>query len=311
MATPDPVIDPVTGQPPPVPPPVSPPVSPTNAQWISSQQQVDDSMANKVNEIASKDSPLNQMARTEGLKAANSRGLLNSSMAVGAAQDAVLRNVLPIASQDAAQAFQKNQAARGFEYGMTAQEQEQGFKTSERLGTQTFLTAERLGAQEFTGTQNDLDRKLQQSMLDQQISATEKNLIMQIASTEGIAAAANKLQETLQKNDIAYRMQAHNLDLAAAVQEQKNAFAFEAQQNAATRALQEKIAKMNLTGSQQAAAGQMASNAQAAYQSEYQSIMNNTKLTSAQRTSFLKAANTRYTNAMKLVENTFKINLGY
>ncbi len=32
---------------------------------------------------------------------ANSRGLLNSSIAVGAARDAVLKNALPIAQQDA------------------------------------------------------------------------------------------------------------------------------------------------------------------------------------------------------------------
>ena len=78
------------------------------------------------------------MARTEGLKAANRRGLMNSSMAIDASQDAILKNVLPIASQDAAQAFAKNQAAKAFEYGMTAQEGQQAFQSGERLGRRSI-----------------------------------------------------------------------------------------------------------------------------------------------------------------------------
>ena len=95
--------------------------------------QQNDSVADGVAKIASEDSKLNQMARTEGLKAANRRGLLNSSMAVGAAQDAVLKNALPIASQDAQQAFQKNQASRAFEYQIATQDDAQAFQQVQPL----------------------------------------------------------------------------------------------------------------------------------------------------------------------------------
>lgn len=61
---------------------------------------------NRVKNIASQDSMLNQMARTEAAKVMNSRGMLNSSMYAGAAQDAVLRQAVPIASQESNQAFQ-------------------------------------------------------------------------------------------------------------------------------------------------------------------------------------------------------------
>lgn len=47
------------------------------------------------------DSPLMQLARTQGLETAASRGLLNSSMAVGSAQTAMIDKAMPIAQQDA------------------------------------------------------------------------------------------------------------------------------------------------------------------------------------------------------------------
>jgi hypothetical protein len=50
------------------------------------------------------------MARTEAAKVMNSRGMLNSSMYAGAAQDAVLRQAVPIASQESNQAFQASES---------------------------------------------------------------------------------------------------------------------------------------------------------------------------------------------------------
>jgi hypothetical protein len=183
---------------------------------IGSLPRVEDSMAKQVTALVSKDSALNQMARTEGLKAANRRGLLNSSMAVEASQDAVLKNIIPIAGQDAATAAAKNQAASAFEYGMAGQEQQQGWQTGERLGTQAWQTAEgqagrswqtgeRLGTQEFAGTQADLDRLLQRNMQTQQLDAATANQIRQIASTEGLEAANRALQTALQASAQAFQ----------------------------------------------------------------------------------------------------------
>jgi hypothetical protein len=58
-------------------------------------------VAGQLASVVRKDSPLQQLARTEGLQQAQKRGLLNSSMAVGAAQDAITRSALPIAQADA------------------------------------------------------------------------------------------------------------------------------------------------------------------------------------------------------------------
>ena len=79
------------------------PVQNQPAQATTTKWQVDkpQTVSGQVQDVISQDSPLMQQARTTGLQQANSRGLLNSSMAVGAAQDAVLRQALPIAQADA------------------------------------------------------------------------------------------------------------------------------------------------------------------------------------------------------------------
>ena len=141
--------------------------------------QVNDSMADKVTALTSADSKMNQMARTEGLKSANSRGLLNSSLAVGAAQDAVIKNALPIASQDAAQDFARNQDARQFEYSMVGQKD----------------------AQAFQRDQATLDRDLQIKVQTNALSAAEAAQIKDIASREGTAAADRAFQATMQGQD--------------------------------------------------------------------------------------------------------------
>jgi len=67
-------------------------------QWNVDNKQT---VQGQIGGIIKKDSPLMQLAKTEGLQQSNARGLLNSSMAVGAAQDSVYRAATPIATQDA------------------------------------------------------------------------------------------------------------------------------------------------------------------------------------------------------------------
>lgn len=75
-----------------------------NGNWTPE----DDSVANKVAALQSTDSSLMRKAAAEGLRAANRRGLKNSSIAIGSGIAAGLAAVTPIASQDAAQINQKN-----------------------------------------------------------------------------------------------------------------------------------------------------------------------------------------------------------
>jgi hypothetical protein len=276
--------------------PTVPPIDPN--KFINTQPQVDDTVAGNVAKLASQDSVLNQMARTEGLKAANRRGLLNSSMAVNASQDAVLQNIMPIATQDAAQAFQKNQAARQFEYGMVGQTQQQGWQTAENIAQRGFL-----------GTQADLDRDLQSTLQANQINANDALQIRQIASTEGIESANRALQKALQETDIQFRMSEGKLDREAAVAAQERDIAFKKSESALDRSLQEQIAKWNLSSNDRNAAAQMLTSMESMYQNSYASIMANTNLDSRTRTSYLTAAKNMRDTQINMVEQMYNVDL--
>lgn len=88
------------------------PVAPATAAkavatpWNASPDQT---TAGQLEAIIDKDSPLMQQAKTKAAQQANARGLMNSSMAVGAAQNAVIEAAAPIANADAALAANRAQ----------------------------------------------------------------------------------------------------------------------------------------------------------------------------------------------------------
>ena len=75
--------------------------APSTANAATRTLDQNELMSNQVKNIIDQDSPLMQQAATQAKKLANSRGLLNSSMAVQAGQEAVLNKAVPIAQYDA------------------------------------------------------------------------------------------------------------------------------------------------------------------------------------------------------------------
>lgn len=285
--------------------------NPTGAMPSIAPTQIDDSVANNVAKLTSEDSKLNQMARTEGLKAANRRGLLNSSMAVGESTDAVLKNALPIAAQDAQTAANKNAAARAFEYGMAGQVQQQQFQSGEAIAERGWQTAENIAQRGFLGTQAELDRTLQSTLQANQIQSAEAMQIKQIASTEGIEAANRALQKVLQENDIKFRMQEGNLDRAAAVAAQQADIAFRTQQGALDRQVQQQIAQWNLSASDRQAASSMVATNSANYQNAVANINANTNMSKSARANALTAARNAYNTQMSLTEQMYNVDLSW
>lgn len=151
---------------------------PAGAKFPSiAPEQVNDSVADKVKSITEKDSPLMQMARTEGLQIANGRGLLNSSMAAGAAQDAMLRYATPIASQDASQDFQRNQNARAFEYSTVAQDRE--IELQEKLASWNLASSDRNAAAQFLTNMEQIYAAQHQSiMANPNLSAADRTAFL-------------------------------------------------------------------------------------------------------------------------------------
>src|SRR3990167_3249892 len=116
---------------------------------LSEVDPITGTVAGQMDTLLSKESPYITRARTSAAQIANSRGLLNSSMAAGAGEAAAIDAALPSAGQ-AANIFNTtrltNQAAtnRGFEF--TAGSQNQGALTA-------FQANKALESQRLSGTQ--------------------------------------------------------------------------------------------------------------------------------------------------------------
>jgi len=98
------------------------------------------SVTDRVKDIVSADSPLTMAARTEAAKVMNSRGLLNSTMTAGATQDSLYRAALPIASQEASQAFSGSQSELDRTNQQSLQDKDIAFRKGEGALDRTLQT---------------------------------------------------------------------------------------------------------------------------------------------------------------------------
>lgn len=110
--------------------------------------QYDDSAASNLGKITAAGSPVMTQAANAGLATANRRGLLNSSIAVGAAQGEVLKVATPLATADASINAQKNLANMSSDSAIK-QIQEQGRVTG-GLQQQQQAATSALSTQEAT-----------------------------------------------------------------------------------------------------------------------------------------------------------------
>jgi hypothetical protein len=157
------------------------------AQWDVTDDQT---VQGQVRKIVDENSPLQQQAKADSLKAANAHGLANSSMAVTAGQDALYRAALPIAQQDAQTHAQSGQFNAGNRQQMElanvdakntasrfyAAATNDSSKENAQLGTQTNLSnaAEANKTSMFNAqssndmTTKNLDRALQAGVVNQE-----------------------------------------------------------------------------------------------------------------------------------------------
>jgi hypothetical protein len=88
------------------PPPPAPGTTPTPPGNPAAEHF---SVADQLTGLLAANSPYMQQAREAGLRIANRRGLLNTSIAAGNSEAAAIAAAAPIASQDASQLFQRSQ----------------------------------------------------------------------------------------------------------------------------------------------------------------------------------------------------------
>lgn len=170
----------------------------------------EDMVENRVQGIISKNSPLMQQAQTSALKSMNARGLLNSSMAVGAAHDATIRQALPIAQQDAQTSMNTklaNQQAGNTASQVTATNQTQGALQAHQGLIQQGLQ-EKQGEQQMEqiAAQGEISKALQElqgmQSLDQIAAKGDLDQRLQALIGEqrlGEIAASGDIQQLIQE----------------------------------------------------------------------------------------------------------------
>jgi hypothetical protein len=112
----------------------------------------DESVESRLTGLLSQDSKYMQQARTGAKQYSESRGLLNSSIAGTAGESAAIEKALPIASQDASQAYGRNLSNQQFGEASTLQsegsEQKAGLLAQDIAGQSTLQSE---GAEQKAG----------------------------------------------------------------------------------------------------------------------------------------------------------------
>lgn len=174
-----------------------------------------ETVRSQLEQIIADDSPLMQQARARALQTANSRGLLNSSMAMTAADSAMYDAAMPIATQDAAT------YARAGEFN--ANTANTFARDNNQFVRDAYMADFNVGANEWAA-QRQFDREYQ--MLDRQQQLTlERDAIQNgYQSARDKFAAEQQLsrdkfaaeQQTIRDDkDIAARMALGQLDAAS------------------------------------------------------------------------------------------------
>ena len=158
-----------------------------NGKWIPESASVSE----RVSGLIEEGSTFTERAKAGARIEANRRGLINSSIAIQAGEEAAQKAALPIASQEAKQIQQQNLQTQG--------EQQQ---TQEAIAERAFKASETSLARDFSTTENAADRAARQGLLETELTSREdiaaadrvqaKELqTAQIFSTEGLAALDN------------------------------------------------------------------------------------------------------------------------
>lgn len=147
------------------------------------------SVADNVAKITSQDSPLMQQAKTQGLQTANRRGLLNSSIAVGAAQNAVIQAATPIASQDASIAANSYEA--GQDRALSEVQQQRSITSQEGMQQKSIDAADTQQIRDIDFRQEEAakDRTLEETLQNRSFDLQEQIAKWNLDSNDRNAAA--------------------------------------------------------------------------------------------------------------------------
>ena len=258
----------------------------------------DDSVDTQVQRITATNSPLMQQARAQGQAGMARRGLLNSSMAVGAGQQAVLNTALPMAQQNAAQLAQKNLSAQQYGENRGLNDQKFGFDT--KLADQAYQNQRGLNQQQF-GFAADLnqqkfgfDTKLadqaygnQRGLNQQQYDNTLALQNKKFEQDWGMLGAQTDAQVRLSGQDYEQKMQLAQLDNAS----------------------KERIAQLNTAAYDREKAMSALAAMEQSYASVFNGIAGNTGLPDDARKAYLAHLSAIRDSTLSMVEQMYNVDV--
>jgi hypothetical protein len=200
--------------------------------------------------LLAEDSPILQQARARALASMNARGLINSSMATGAADSALYDAATPIAAADAGT------------FATAARENADAFNTNSRFNVETEANRQRynadatnqsraFGAQAFNTAELTNTGRLQEVNLANagfQNSAAQFNAGAQ--NTANLAGFDANVRSSLQNSQQQFQRSESALDRAQQTSLQNAAQTFQASQSEIDRAQQIMLADKNITAQQ-------------------------------------------------------------
>lgn len=186
-------------------------LSRANKAWAdidaqSSTKTEDQNADFELNRMMSESSPLMERAKQQAMQQSNRRGLLNSSIAVGAAQGAMVDRMMPMALQNSAQNYGRENLNTQFR--QQSQELEAQLKVAMEQGDQQAAT-------QIAMQKAELDRNWQIQMADQEFKANQQAADAQNRLNEQTQQQINDLNQQFldgqQKLDLAVHNNAHAL----------------------------------------------------------------------------------------------------
>jgi hypothetical protein len=147
-----------------------------------------ETVSGQLNKLLSNESPFITSARNRGMEVANSRGLINSSLAAGTSERAAIDSALPIATSDAGTYANAGLSAQNANQNLT----QTGYQTN----LESALAKEKFG---YDTSINNTNIQANKDLQSQRDLAESNRLSTQISATTGIEQA--KLIEQKQELD--------------------------------------------------------------------------------------------------------------
>lgn len=249
----------------------------------------DDSVQTQVDTLLKPDNPFVQEAQGMATRAANRRGLINSTLATEAGTKAAIDAVTPIAAQTASQISAKNLSGQG---------------AVQSLGLQTSQQA-------ADAARQAADLKAAQDRLNTQLASSEKVSANQLAAADRQQTTQIKANTATQGTDLTAaqtRLETQNSSTSAIAALDANV---RTQLDQLDRATQEKIAGMNVSADQKKSVISQAIAISSNYASEFNSINSNPNIPADVRAQLLTSIATQRDQDLSFIEQTSGIDLNW